>query len=172
MSSFYRPIPREVFQDTTKFTCWAAALESWISVTPDSPASWYISSQEDAIRECADLSDSKKGLSVKDILGFQWLAAACGMRFDVFKPAKKLMGGFLYSKLKSRSHLYIFFAGGDTNLGNGLAHASVIYGVDKPWGNDCTLGVMDSLAEGNCADAAFENLSTRRRDSGGLVGVW
>jgi len=29
------------------------------------------------------------------------------------------------------------------NMGNGLAHASVIYEISKPWSGDCSIGVMD-----------------------------
>jgi hypothetical protein len=119
MSSIYYEPPREVFQDPKKFTCWAATLESWMSVTPESPASWFIKTQDDAIRTWQDFTGNKGGLNVKS--GFQWMAAACGMEFEVFADAKKITGEFLHAKLKERRYLYFFFAGGQTNLGNGLA---------------------------------------------------
>lgn len=141
MSSVYYEPPREVFQDPEKFTCWAAALESWISVTPNCPASWFIKTQQDAIDNWKDFTGSKSGLNVKE--GFPWLAAACGMEYKVFKSAKDLTGDFLYSKLKTRRYLYFFFAGGQTGLGNGLAHASVVYEISKPWSKDSSISVMD-----------------------------
>jgi hypothetical protein len=142
MTSFYRPVPNEVFQDPTTHTCWAAALESWMSVTPQSPASWYIKTQEDAINEMKSFCDGNLGLSIKQF-GFPLMAAAVGMGFEVFLRARELSGNFLYAKLKAKGYLYIFVAGGHTGLGNTLAHAGVIYGIANPWGKNCTVGVMD-----------------------------
>jgi hypothetical protein len=141
MSTVYYKPPREVFQDPKKFTCWAAALESWMSVTPESPMNWLIKTQDDAIRNWADFTGDNGGLNVQS--GFKWMAAACGMEYSVFPDAKELTGNFLHAKLKARRYLYFFFAGGETNLGNGLAHASVIYEISKPWSKDCSISVMD-----------------------------
>jgi hypothetical protein len=141
MSSVYYEPPKEVFQDPKMFTCWAAALESWIGVTPNSPASWRITTQADAISQYSMFTDSKGGLEVKE--GFKWLAAGCGMEFKVFKKAKDLTGAFLDEKLRRRRYLYFLFAGGDTGMGNNLGHACVIYEISKPWSQDCSISVMD-----------------------------
>jgi hypothetical protein len=45
-----REEPRVVTQANEKI-CWAAALESWMSVTPQSPASWFLKTQRDALRQ-------------------------------------------------------------------------------------------------------------------------
>lgn len=166
MSGFYRYPPKEIAQDKTKFTCWAAALASWMSVTPSCPMSWLIKTQEDAIEEWKDFTDDKSGLSVKK--GFQWMASACSMNAELFKPARRLTGDFIYSKLRSKGYLYIFFAGGQMTSGNGLAHASVIYGISNPWSSDCVVGVIDPW---NGENRTGENLKNYQR-AGEILVAW
>src|SRR5688572_2966508 len=139
--SYYLPIPKEVFQNKERFTCWAASLESWMSVTPNSPASWFIKTQDDAINEWNTFCDDNSGLDAK--WGFALMAAAVGMNAEVFKNASNLTASFIYWKLKTYGHLYVFFTGGQTGLGNGLAHASVIYGISSSSDNGASVGVMD-----------------------------
>ena len=137
--TFYEP-PPTIYQDPTQYTCWAAALESWISVTPNCPISWAVQTQEQAIDHWDMFTDSKNGLSKE---GFKWMAAACGMNYKPYKKAKDMTGTYLDGKLKKRRYLYLFFAGGATGLGNGLAHAVVVYEISKPWSKNCTISVMD-----------------------------
>ena len=153
--NFYLPAPPEVLQDQSQFTCWAASLESWLSVTPQSPASYLIQTQDDAVAMFSNaFTTNKNGLEIK--LGFSMLAATAGMQFKVFFKASQLTGDFLYTMLRNRGYLYLFFAGRGPDLpggtgtscgvavGNGLAHAVVIYGISNPWNpSKCTLGVMD-----------------------------
>jgi hypothetical protein len=145
MSGFYHPMPREVLQDTDRFTCWAAALESWMSVTPESPLSWAIRTQDDAIREYEYFCDDAGGAGV--LKGFRWFAAALGMRFESFKPAAGLSAAYVYEKLETKGYLYVF-AVGQKALGNGQAHASVIYGISDDETEDCTVAVMDPWKSG------------------------
>lgn len=139
MSSIYRVIPKEVLQDTEQHTCWAAALVSWLSVTPQSPAS-YITKPEQALACFADHVDGKGGLDNK--LGFYSMTRHAGMDARVFLKAADLSADFLYSKLMDKGYLYMFFLAGD------VAHASVIYGISDSSGKDCTLGIMDPWLRG------------------------
>lgn len=143
MSGFSREAPKKVLQYKSdgKFTCWAAALESWMSVTPQSPASWFITTQDDAIREWKSFSDDHSSLEVK--WGFRLMAAAVGMEYGVCKPAKKLTGGHIYEKLKLRGHVFLFYAGGMTMTSGQLGHCVVVYSIKNPWGSDCTVSYMD-----------------------------
>jgi hypothetical protein len=141
MSTVFRDLPKLVEQDESKFTCWAASLEAWMSVTPRSPAQWFIKTQEDAISAWKSFCNDKSGLNVKE--GFPLMAAGVGMDFKVFPRASQLSGAFLSGKLKIKGHIYLFFGGGQTGLGNTLAHAVVLYKVSNSWSSNCTVGVMD-----------------------------
>lgn len=141
MSTVFRDHPKLVEQDKSKFTCWAAALESWMSVTPKSPAQWFLKTQADAINEWKSFCDDKGGLDVQ--WGFRLMAAGVGMDYKVFPQASQLSGGFLSGKLQIKGHLYLFFGGGQSGLGNTLGHAVVLYKVSDSWSSKCTVGVMD-----------------------------
>jgi hypothetical protein len=141
MSIIYLVKPKEVLQDPERHTCWAAALVSWLSVTPQSPASKFITSQEQALECFADHVDENGGLDNKK--GFYSMTQLAGMNAEVFLKAETLKPDFLYSKLSNKGHLYIFF------LNNNLAHASVIYGLSESSGSDdYTLGIMDPWQRG------------------------
>lgn len=142
MGEFARELPRKVLQyKKGKFTCWAAALESWMSVTPQSPASWMISTQDDAINQWSMFMADNGGLEVK--WGFRFMAAAVGMEYKVCKPAKKISGSLIYEKLKYRGHIYLFFAGGMTMASGQIGHCVVIYGVSDPWSGKAKVSYMD-----------------------------
>lgn len=143
MSSFSRELPKKVLQykEPGKLTCWAAALDSWMSVTKQSPASWFATSQDKIIEAYEAFTDASGALNIE--WGFEMMAAGVGMKYGVFKPAKKLSGAFLHSKLRYRSHIYLFYAGGVTMASGQVGHAVVIYGIEKPWSKDCTVSVMD-----------------------------
>ncbi len=142
MSAFSRELPKKVQQyKDGRFTCWAAALESWMSVTPQSPASWFLKTQDDAINEWKSFSGSNAGLDVK--WGFRLLAAAVGMNYKIFKPAGKISGSFLYNKLKTKGYIYVLYAGGTTNTNGQFGHCVVIYGISDVWSNECQVRFMD-----------------------------
>jgi hypothetical protein len=145
-------IPKAVLQDTNQFTCWAAALESWLSVTPGCPLAWAIKSQTDAIREYEYFCDDETGARV--LKGFRWFAAALGMRFESFKPAAGLSARYVYEKLETKGYLYVFAVGQQT-LGNGRAHASVIYGISNYETERCTVAVMDPWKVGIVPTKSF-----------------
>lgn len=142
MSGFSRELPRKVqqYKEDGKVTCWAAALESWMSVTPQSPASWFMKTQDDALSSWKSFTVDG-GLEVK--WGFRLMAAGVGMEYQVCKPAKKITGALIYSKLKQKSHIYLLFAGGMTMTSGQIGHCVVIYGVENPWSNDCKVSYMD-----------------------------
>lgn len=152
MDSLYHPVPREVLQDTDQFTCWAAALESWMSVTPESPLGWAIKTQDDAIREYEYFCDSRDGQSI--VKSFKWFAEALGMNFEIFRPGRELSAAYIYEKLKSKGYLYVFIVG-QPKIGNGLAHASVIYGIAGTGSGECTVGVMDPWITGIVPSKSF-----------------
>ena len=153
MSSLFHQIPREVLQDTNQFTCWAAALEAWLSVTPGCPLAWAIKNKEDAIREYEYFCESASGENI--LKGFRWFAAAFGMNFDSFKPAQKLSARYVYEKLAAKGCLYVF-AVGQPALGNGRAHALVIYGIsDYETDECCTVAVMDPWKSGIVPTKSF-----------------
>jgi hypothetical protein len=115
-------------------------VTAWVQVTPKSPASWWLRSQEDAIEQYRPFCDSKGGLSVSP--GVEWLAAGVGMDLKVYKKASGLDGGYLHWRLATRGHLFLMFAGGATGLGNSLGHAVVVYKISSTSGG-YSLGMMD-----------------------------
>jgi hypothetical protein len=135
MTTFSRQRPKLAEQDQDKFTCWAAALESWMDVTPQSPLRWAIKTQDDAISQYKMFCGTKDGLEMP--WGFQIMAAGVGMDFKVFLDPRHLTGAFLYWKLKTKGHLYFFVARW------GVAHAGVIYQIANPWRKSCTISFMD-----------------------------
>jgi hypothetical protein len=147
MAGITLQLPKKVVQykiktmEQTKLTCWAAALESWMSVTPNSPGSWYLTTQDSAIDNFYMFMESNGGLEIQ--WGFRFMAAAVGMEIGVFKPSSKLSGSFIYSKLKSRGHIYLFYAGGVSNTSGEIGHCVVIYGINNPWDKNCTVSIMD-----------------------------
>lgn len=142
MGEFARELPRKVQQyKEGRFTCWAAALESWMSVTPQSPASWRISTQDDAIDDYYMFMESNGALEIQ--WGFRFMAAGVGMEFKVCKPATKLSGALIYEKLKNRGHIYLFYAGGMTMASGQIGHCVVIYAVTDPWSGKPLVSYMD-----------------------------
>jgi hypothetical protein len=143
MSSFYRMVPKEELQDPTKFHCWAASLISWLSVTPQSPLSYLITTQEDAIKSYgAFISESNNGGMTKIMLEF--LTAGANMDVLVFEPGSNLSPAFLHEKLKNKSHIYFVYSNSRQHL-LGHGHVIVIYGISNPHGSNCTLGIMDPM---------------------------
>jgi hypothetical protein len=143
MTSFSRELPKKVqqYKEAGKITCWAAALESWMSVTPQSPGSWFLTSQDKIIESYDMFTDASGGLEIQ--WGFRFMAAGAGIEFGVFKPSTKLSGAFLYSKLRYKGHIYLFYAGGMSMASGQIGHAVVIYGIKNPWSKDCSVSYMD-----------------------------
>jgi len=166
MSSTYSVIPDEVLQDTTRRTCWAATCESWLSRIPQHPANTIGGlTQSDLIAMYSKYTDPQDGLDIKR--GFPEFAVDMQMTIDAFLDAKQITGAYLYAKLKKYKYLYMFFAGGQTGLGNGMAHASVIYGIGNAFNQNCTLGVMDPWDRGI---VPMQPLANYRKAKEALIG--
>jgi hypothetical protein len=145
-----RVAPKVVVQKNNQ-CCWAGALEAWMSVTPTSPASWFIKTQDDALKHYKPfLMSEEGGLDVtgrkfkKDandpgwVGGVEFMAAGVGMGLKVFKKASAITGAFLYEKLKGKGHLYFMFGQGT------IGHAAVIYKIVHPLApTKCVLSMMD-----------------------------
>jgi hypothetical protein len=158
------PPPKAVAQDTSKFHCWAASLESWISARkPQTPQASMTSKQADLITSYKDFTGANDGLMVgkamiQIMFDFQ-------MMVDLHKPqaGNKLTGQSILNRLLNKSYLWLFYLGGP-NLGTFLGHAVVVYGVLKSDKADATLKIMDPwtgtltfdpISELNKADTIF-----------------
>lgn len=143
MDYLKNPSPKAVQQDTSKFHCWAASLESWIGARkPQTPQASMTSTQADLIRSYKDFTGAKDGLMVgkamlQIMFDFQ-------MMIDLYKPqaGKPVTGQAILSRLLNKSYLWLFYLGGP-GLGARLGHALVVYGVQKSHKTDATLKVMD-----------------------------
>jgi hypothetical protein len=58
------PPPKKVAQDTTKFTCWAAALESWIAAANPKTPQASMTTQDQLIASYKDFEGAKNGLAI------------------------------------------------------------------------------------------------------------
>lgn len=142
MSNFTLQLPKAVQQyKEEKLTCWAAALESWLDVTPQSPASWYVKTQDDALNAWGPFTDTTGGLDVS--FGLKLMFAGVGIERVNFKGKNKITGAFLYSKLKKRGHIYLCYAGGINTASGQVGHCVVVYGIKNPWSNNCSVSYMD-----------------------------
>jgi hypothetical protein len=141
-----RTAPRVVVQ-RSRFACWAAALEAWIAVTPKSPASWFLKTQDDALATYkVFLAGERKALTVSagkgGVGGLEMMAAGVGMGLKVFKKASLITGAFLYQKLLAKGHVYLMYADGT------VGHTVVIYKIVHPFNSKkCMLSVMDPWPE-------------------------
>jgi hypothetical protein len=143
------PPPKKVAQDTTKFTCWAASLESWIGVAkPGTPTAMMAKTQDDLIATYKDFEGAKNALmagkAIKQVLfDFQ-------MMLDLYFPSgnngkaqkKSVAGATVLQRLMMKGYLWSFYIGGP-GLGTFLGHSEVIYGITNSSGPDAELQVMD-----------------------------
>jgi hypothetical protein len=145
MATFGRELPKEVLQPHDSYKCWAAALESWLDVTPNSSGTAYVKTMQDAIALFAPKSGPLGGLDIKT--EFEFMAEMIDMDYASFPRHKMhlLTGGFLYSKLKHKGHLYIVVSGGTVTSSVELAHAGVIWAMANWGGSKPVLAVMDPI---------------------------
>ena len=135
--------PPKVVMQKSHFACWAAALEAWMGVTPKSPASWFLKTQEDALATYKPFLKNEQGaISVSgedgSVGGVQMMAAGVGMDLAVFKKAALITGAFLYQKLVAKGHVYLMFADGT------IGHTVVIYKIVHPFNSKkCVVSLMD-----------------------------
>ncbi|MFL5342875.1 MAG: hypothetical protein ACJ8F7_22300 [Gemmataceae bacterium] len=142
------PPPKKVAQDTKKFTCWAAALESWISAAkPPTPTAAMANTQDELIASYKAFEGAKDGLMVGKALlqimfDFQ-------MMVDIYHPngvdgksKKALTASAILQRLMMKGFLWCFYIGGP-DLDTFLGHAVVIYGVNKAYSADAEVQIMD-----------------------------
>jgi hypothetical protein len=143
MDYIKNPPPKAVAQDTSKFHCWAASLESWIGARkPQTPQAGMTSTQADLITGYKDFTGAKDGLMVGKAM--MQLMFDFQLMVDLYKPqtGKPVTGQAILSRLLNKSYLWLFYLGGP-GLGTRLGHALVVYGVQKSDKADATLKVMD-----------------------------
>ena len=130
----YRKLPKYVRQTTT-WSCWAAAMESWLDAQPYGRKA----TQAELIEEYA--THPNGGL---DPIGSGATADRSFERLaDDFSMDYKVMAGsdltldFIDERLL-KGHVILVY-----NLSPGVAHANVVYGVGRPTGKDRLISVMD-----------------------------
>ncbi len=145
MPTFGRELPKQVLQPVGSYKCWAAALESWLAVTPMSSGAAFVKTMDEAIKLFAPQSGPLGGLDVQS--EFEFMAVMVGMNY-VAAPKHKmnlLTGALLYSKLKHKGHLYIVASGGAVTSSPKLAHAGVIWAIANWNTSKCIVAVMDPI---------------------------
>jgi hypothetical protein len=182
------PPPKKVAQDTSKFTCWAAALESWIGAAkPSTPLASMVTTQKGLLAAYKDVMDANNGLVVAKAL--RQILVDYQMMVDVYLPAgkagaapkKAVTGAAVLQRLKMKGYLWMFYIGG-LGLSSIVGHAEVIYGITKSDRADAELQVMDPwtgtlttkpIADLNQSDTVFicwyETGLTWRND---MLRVW
>ena len=155
----YLNVPPLVEQ-VDEMSCWAAALEAWLSVTPGR--------KRRSQHELIGVMENKAALDAEGYLnikkGVPLLAQMVGMGLQVFPKHKKaqLTGTFLLNKLAKRGYLYMVY-----NV-FGVGHAVVVYGIVNEPGNE-TIFAMDPWM-----GKAYTNdtLADYKRDSHEFVVGW
>lgn len=139
------PPPKLVQQDTSKFHCWAASLESWIDARkPQTPQAAMTKMQADLITSYKDFVDAKDGLMVGKAL--IQLMFDFQMMVDLHKPQTKAITlASIQQRLMMKGYLWLFHLGGP-GLGTFLGHCLVVYGTVDAAGKDPNLNVMDPWA--------------------------
>jgi hypothetical protein len=150
MATYTRnPPPKKVAQDTSRFTCWAAALESWIDAAkPGTPTAMMNKTQNSLIATYKDFEGAKDALmaskAMKQVLfDFQ-------MMVDLYFPTgnggriakKPVSAAAILQRLMMKGYLWCFYVGGP-DLGTFLGHSVVIYGATKTNASDAEVQIMD-----------------------------
>ena len=154
----YLTVPPLVEQ-VDEVSCWAAALEAWLSVTPGRTRK----SQHELI----GVMEKKKALDEEGYLkvkkGVLILRQLAGMELEVFQKHEKaqLTGSFLLKKLAKRGYLYMVY-----NV-FGVGHAIVVYGIVNDPGSE-TVFAMDPWM----GTSTNDTLANYKRDSHEFVVGW
>src|SRR5690349_18774446 len=103
-------------------TCWAAGMESWLGAT----SLRVRKTQDDLIDEYATRDDG--GLNPTDRSGrdFRTLAEDFSIGFTVV-AGSQLSVNLINTHLANDGHVLLIF-----NVGPGVAHTNVVYGVGRP----------------------------------------
>jgi len=125
---YERHRPKVVRQSTPEH-CWAAALESWLDVTPG-----HAKLTQDKLITLYG-SPPKGGLD--PVKSFDVVAQTVGMSYQFVKLAE-FSADFVLDKLRKRGGLYIVF-----KVQSGWSHAVILYGVHVPNGDEPSYKVMD-----------------------------
>ncbi len=125
---YYRRLPPVVRQHRA-WSCWAAALDSWTSVTRGRTRQ----NQDDLISAYATGDDG----SLDPTTGFPPIASDLGLDYRVVRGSS-LTSSYVEEHLRNYGHLVIAY-----NRPDGSSHAVVIYGVGRPTGQDLMISMMD-----------------------------
>jgi hypothetical protein len=134
MSAWTLKQPPSVTQ-ATGFKCWAAALQSWLAVTPNRPkwpqdfllkssAMW----RNDMNRNLPDGAidaDIFKAMAVSSLLGLR-------MSWEEIPAGTGIADDDLYSRMLENGYLFLSYtaAGGIIDTGNGVRHCVVVWAAN------------------------------------------
>ena len=164
MATFHLPKPKLVKQ--TGLTCWAAALESWLSAKPDSPVAWRTGGEKSIVADIRTWNELAEGTGQPAMLddagsltkaGAIWVLENAGMAGKGFPNPRLRTGNFIYQKLAAKGHLYVI------RTWIKWSHAEVLYGVtdwDKPW--KCKVSTMDPRPDYGYYDFDLESFQSDR----------
>lgn len=139
-SWFKNPTPKLVKQDTSKFHCWAASLESWIACAkPGTPMATIAPTQADLIRAYKDFTGAKDGLMVAKAM--MQVMFDFQMMLDIHAPGSVVTGGKIAQRLYTKGYLWMFYLGGQ--MRDDLGHAEVVYGISDVYSDKARLHTMD-----------------------------
>jgi hypothetical protein len=137
------PAPRLVAQNS-EFHCWAAALESWLELSPPRDTM----TQDELIEEFRDVEDpdteamTNAGWS-RVSLRFNMEGALFSVQGHFLKP-NEINGEFLAERLNSKGYLLFIY----NLVPGGPSHVNVVYGVFEK-DNQTFVQVMDPFTQGN-----------------------
>jgi Putative peptidoglycan binding domain len=137
------PAPRLVSQDS-EFHCWAAALESWLELSPPRDAL----PQDEPVDEFQEVEDP----DTEAMTNQGW--SAVSVRFNMggtlfslqgtFLHPNEINGEFIADKLGSNGYLLFIY----NLVPSGPSHVNIVYGVSEQ-GNQTFVQVMDPFTRGN-----------------------
>ena len=171
--SFFRPFPKKVQQykdEEHGYTCWAACLVSWLSVTPQSPGNWLAETQDDAIKNFGGQPFTDQNGILKGSSGLKWAFAATNMDFYVIQPGTALSGLFLYNLLRYKSHIYFYYHSQNPQTQTTTGHTIVIYGIKNPASDNCKISYMEPWIGDYKLDVPFMNFQAAEYICIGFLG--
>jgi hypothetical protein len=137
----YRELPRYVKQSTL-WSCWAAALESWLEVTPYTKSQHY--TQDDLLSVYrtyeSGMLDYEPPADNPDRC-FKAVARDFSMYEQLLDPGSLLTIDMIEEGL-NHGHVLLVY-----NVTPTVSHANVVYGVGYPTGREQLISVMDPGVE-------------------------
>jgi len=130
----YKSLPPLEAQETT-WSCWAAALRSWLLVTPGRPT---YNTQSDLIT----LYQTTPSGGIDPEEKIPTIAGDYSMDYEVIS-GRRFRGSRIARLLREKGHVIIMY-----NIATGIAHSHVVYGVGYPDGVNYRISVMDPSSGG------------------------